>query len=240
MVDMMQPLSILYQDEFLVAVSKPSGMLVHRGMGAQTSEPFLLQTLRDQLGSRLFPVHRLDRPTAGIVLFALSSDMARDLQAQWQAGKVRKTYHAIVRGWMPTSEGLCDEALDHPDTGVLQEARSRWRELERATVPLAVGPYPESRYSFLELEPLTGRTHQLRRHMARLKHPILGDTTHGDRHHNHALRDHLGWWRLLLAAVALRLDHPRTGAELNITDDPANGIEPYWRLLTRSRPSALA
>jgi tRNA pseudouridine65 synthase len=236
----MSELTILYQDEYLVAVSKPAGMLVHRGMGAQAHEAFLLQTLRDQLGTLLYPVHRLDRPTAGVVVFALQSAGARRLQELWQCGQVRKTYQAIVRGWMLNPEGLHEEALDHPDTGVLQEARTRWRELDRCTVPIPVSRYTEARYSLLELEPLTGRYHQLRRHMARMQHPIIGDTTHGDRHHNHMLQERMGWWRLLLAATSIALPHPVTDEMLTIADVPENGLGSYWEALTQLRPFCLA
>lgn len=224
-------LPILYQDSHLVIVSKPAGMLVHRGMGASADEPFLLQTLRDQLGLLLYPVHRLDRPTSGLVVFGLSSEAASRLQKSWQEGCVQKTYHAIARGWMPAPEGLHDEALDHPDSGVLQEARTRWRELARLTLPWPVERYPEARYSLLELEPLTGRYHQLRRHLSRLKHPIIGDTTHGDRHHNHLWQERLGWWRLQLSAIRLSFIHPFTSEPLVIQDSPENGIAPYWQTL---------
>lgn len=234
--DATAPLTVLYRDEFLVAVSKPAGMLVHRGMGAQAHEPFLLQTLRDQIRERLLPVHRLDRPTSGVVVFALQSEVARRMQELWQIGAVRKTYQAIARGWMPALEGLRDEALDHPDTGVLQEARTRWRELSRCTVPVPLERYTEVRYCLLELEPLTGRTHQLRRHLSRMQHPIIGDTTHGDRHHNHMLQERLGWWRLLLCAQSLQFPHPVTGEPFCIAELPENRLDGYWETLTRLRP----
>lgn len=227
----MSELSILYQDDFLVAVSKPSGMLVHRGMGAQADEVFLLQALRDQLSLILHPLHRLDRPTSGIVLFAQQSATTRAMQELWHSNQVRKTYHAIARGWMPTEQGLRDEALDHPLTGVIQDAQTRWRELKRCEVPWAAGPYPQSRYCLLELEPLTGRYHQLRRHLSRMTHPILGDTTHGDRHHNHAMQLHKGWWRLMLAAVQIQFPHPHTGELITIQDHEKHGVAPYWQEL---------
>jgi tRNA pseudouridine65 synthase len=222
---------IIYQDEFLVVVHKPAGMLVHRGMGAQVGEHFLMQVVRDQINTFIYPVHRLDRATSGLVVFALTSEVARELQNSWQTGLIKKSYQAIVRGWIPESEGLRDEALDDPDNGKQYEAQTRWKVLETCTVPFPIGAFSEARYSLMELEPLTGRWHQLRRHFSRMKHPIIGDTTHGDRHHNHMLRDRLGWWRLLLAANSLEFPHPATGMQIMLKDLPARGLAPYWDVL---------
>ncbi len=209
-------LRILHRDDDLVAVVKPAGMLVHRGMGASRDETFLLQTVRDLVGAWVYPVHRLDRPTSGIVVFATSPAIAHALQESWRTGSVQKRYRAIVRGWLEPPEGLRDEALDSPDNGALQEARTRWRTLDRMELPWACGPHPGLRLSLLELEPLTGRWHQLRRHMARMGRPIAGDTTHGDRHVNHLLRERLGWWGLHLEALELSFPHPVSGQTLRL------------------------
>lgn len=222
---------LLYRDEHLAVVHKPSGMLVHRGMGADRSETFLLQAVRAQLDAFLHPVHRLDRPTSGLVVFALDPITARELQKLWQAGQVRKTYRAIVRGWMAEPEGFRDEALDDPDSGILQEAQTRWRELDRLEVPWPQGEHPTRRLAQVELEPVTGRYHQLRRHFRRMMHPIAGDTTHGCRHLNHDLQVRLGWWRLMLFADVLAFPHPRTGEPMRFVDDPARGIGPWWEEL---------
>ena len=217
---MNESVRLLHRDEHLVAVAKPAGMLVHRGMGASRDETFLLQAVRDLVGAYVYPVHRLDRPTEGIVVFALDPVSARTLQECWQTGSVRKTYRAIVRGWLQVPEGIRDEALDSPDNGALQEARTRWKSLATTHLPWPCGPHPGLRLSLLELEPLTGRWHQLRRHLARMGHPIAGDTTHGDRHVNHLLRDRLGWWRLHLEATSIRLPHPATGRWLPLEASP--------------------
>ena len=157
---------ILYRDDVLVVVRKPAGMLVHRGMGASRDETFLLQAVRDTVGAYVYPIHRLDRPTEGIVVFALDAESSRTLQESWQTGSVTKTYEAIVRGWPKESEGLREEALDSPDNGALQEARTRWKVLESLEIPWPCGPHPGVRFSLMELEPLTGRWHQLRREQA--------------------------------------------------------------------------
>lgn len=226
---------IVYQDEALVVVHKPAGMLVHRGMMAGRHEQFLLQTVRDLVGQAVYPVHRLDRPTSGLVLFGLSSEVANSLQKSWQAGLVSKTYQAIVRGWMPEPSGFVDMPLDDPDSGILQDAQTAWKVLEQCTYPLAVSQYPEMRLSLMELRPHTGRYHQLRRHFSRLHHPIIGDTTHGDRHHNHALQEHFGWWRLMLWAKRLEFPHPQTGMLCTLEDASERGLGSYWnRVLDNS------
>lgn len=209
-------LRILHRDEHLVAVVKPAGMLVHRGMGASRDETFLLQAVRDLVGTWVYPVHRLDRPTSGIVVFGTAPAVAHALQESWQTGSVHKRYRAVVRGWLEPPEGLRDEALDSPDNGALQEARTRWSTVERLALPWPCGPHPGLRLSLLDLEPITGRWHQLRRHLARMGHPIAGDTTHGDRHVNHLLRERLGWWGLHLEAQELSFPHPVTGATLRL------------------------
>jgi len=223
---------ILFQDGDIVAVSKPPGMLVHRGMGADRSEEFLLQRVRDMCGSRVHAAHRLDRPTCGVVLFAKSPEMARALQESWKSGAVRKTYMGICRGWMPDSDGLRDESLDDPDTGKLQEARTNWREEGRVELPFPLGGHDTSRFGLLRLEPHTGRWHQIRRHLSRMAHPLVGDTVHGDRRTNHLLQDKLGWWRLMLWARSLELPHPRSGVPLEIHDE-GGGIIPFWEELVR-------
>ena len=229
---------ILYQDDCMVLVHKPAGMLVHRGMWAPKEELFLLQLVRDQIGKMVYPVHRLDRPTSGLVLFALSSTMAHALQTQWQQGAVQKTYHAIIRGWMPTVEGLHCEALDDPDSGILQEAQTRWKILQTCTLPIAVSKFPEMRLSLVELEPITGRYHQLRRHFSRLQHPIIGDTTHGDRHHNHCFWEQLGLWQLMLCATRIRFAHPETGVAMDFSDEPSRNIQRIWeQVITSPRVS---
>ena len=226
-----EDIAVLFRDESLAVVHKPTGMLVHRGMGADRDEVFLLQAVRERLGTFVHPVHRLDRPTSGLVVFALDSPTAREMQRLWQAGAVRKRYRAVVRGWMPAPDGIHDEALDDPDSGILQEARTAWKEVDRCEVPWPSAGHPSRRLALLELEPLTGRYHQLRRHLSRLAHPVAGDTTHGCRHLNHELETRLGWWRLLLFAEELSFPHPHSGAPMAFRDDPARGALPWWDAL---------
>ena len=220
-----KPLNILYQDEYLVAVHKPAGLLVHRSMIDKYETRFALQIVRNQVGQHVYPVHRLDKPTSGVLLFALSSDIAKAVSKQFAEHKVQKTYLAIVRGFTD-EEGIIDYALkeeldkksdkqariDKP----AQDAVTYYKRLNTVELNHAVGRYNTARYSLVQLEPKTGRKHQLRKYLKHIFHPIVGDTTHGDGKQNQFFRDELDCHRLLLAAVSLSLKHPVSGEHLNI------------------------
>lgn len=211
------PLEILYQDEWLVAVHKPSGLLTHRTMLDRLETRFALQLVRDQIGQRVYLAHRLDRGTSGVLLFALSPEIARELGQQFEAGTVEKRYLAVVRGHPPES-GEIDHALsrqrdDYEWVGAqssneAQPAQTRYRRLATVEMPILVDRYPSSRYALVELEPLTGRRHQLRRHMKHIAHPIIGDATHGKGIHNRFFQHQFDSHRLLLACLEMRLQHP--------------------------------
>lgn len=210
-------LPILYQDDFLVAVDKPPGLLVHRtGLDAGESR-FALQLLRDQLGRPVWPVHRLDKGTSGVLLFALDAETASVMGRAFEAGEgLKKSYVAVVRGW-PTDEGLIDHPLRRmPDDmrhqrEEVQDAVTRYRTLARYELPIAQGRFAATRCARVALEPLTGRRHQLRRHMKHLAHPIIGDATHGKGPLNRDLAAWLGLQRLWLHAERLELRHPADG-----------------------------
>lgn len=209
-----QPLEILYQDAHCIAINKPAGMLVHRSWLAKQETVFVMQTLRDQIGQHVFPVHRLDRPTSGVLLFALDSDSARILTQQFEHGDVSKTYWAVVRGWFAQNAGSIDYPLSvikdkiadkhSTDNKPDQDAVTDWHMLDKTEQPFqARSRYQTSRYSWVALTPHTGRKHQLRRHMKHVFHPIVGDTSYGDHHQNRAIREHVGVSRMLLHARAL-------------------------------------
>ena len=216
-------LPILYQDAHLIAVDKPAGLLVHRtGLDAGETR-FALQLLRDQLGHPVWPAHRLDKGTSGVLLFALDAATAGALGARFDCGQgVAKTYRAVVRGW-PADAGLVDHALTRlPDdargTRALpaQSARTRWRTLARLELPVAHGAFAQTRCALVELTPETGRRHQLRRHMKHIAHPIIGDATWGKGIHNRFFQQRFGCGRLLLACTAIELRHPQDGRVLAI------------------------
>ncbi|MCP1727714.1 tRNA pseudouridine65 synthase [Natronospira proteinivora] len=197
---------ILYQDDYLVAARKPADILVHRTALAR-DRVFMLQSLRDQLGRTLYPVHRLDRATSGVIVFALDSRSAHQLNQAFSEQQVHKQYLAIVRGW-PPAQGEINRPVKDDDRAEHRPALSRYRRLAQCELPVPNRRYPTSRYALLELEPMTGRRHQLRIHCERMAYPIIGDTTHGDGEHNRIFREHLGIRRLLLHARTITLPHP--------------------------------
>jgi len=216
---------ILYYDEHLIAVNKPSGLLVHRSPIDRHETRFALQLVRDRIGRRVYPVHRLDKPTSGVLLFALDETTARLMMPIFSGGGVDKHYLAVVRGYTADADTIdypLKEQLDRMTDALAdsdkpaQAAITRYRRLATAELPQAVGRYPTARYSLVKLMPKTGRKHQLRRHMKHIFHPIIGDTSHGDGHHNRFFRDTLDCRRLLLAATQLSFMHPLNGQRINI------------------------
>ena len=230
-------LEVLHQDDTVVVVNKPSGLLVHRSPVDRHETRFAVQLLRDQLGRRVYPVHRLDKGTSGALAFALDRDTATALAAQFAGRQVRKTYQAIVRGWPPAS-GTIDHPLDAVQDAYAPAAdsapkpcRTRYRTLATLELPLRVDRYPTARYALVELEPETGRRHQLRRHLAHLSHPIIGDSTYGKGRHNRLFAERFGVRRLLLACVRLEFAHPAGSATVRVDADPGSEFEQLRRTL---------
>ncbi len=223
---MQDPIEILYQDSHYVAIRKPPGVLVHRTAISQ-DRTFVLQQLRDQLGRRVYPVHRLDRATSGVLVFALSPEAARRLVAAFTERRVSKGYLAVVRGYA-APRGLIDRPLSTASGGSsTQSAITRFRRLATVELPYAVSRYPTARYSLVLARPATGRQHQLRRHFSGADHPIVGDTTYGDGSHNRFFREQFGHYRLLLMARSLAFVHPFTHRSLLITAP----LDASWREL---------
>lgn len=219
------PLAELYRDETLLIVHKPAGLLVHRSPIDRHETEFALQYARSLNGGRrVYPVHRLDRPTSGVLVFARDPDTARALGQAMMAGRVRKTYLAVVRGW-PAASGVIDHPLrDEPEDRRLKDraqtvrsAVTRFRTLATTEIPVAIETYPTSRYAVVELFPETGRKHQLRRHMKHISHPIIGDANHGRGRHNRYFAQRFGEGRLMLAATRIEFEHPRDGQWLSVS-----------------------
>ena len=219
-------LTILYRDEHLIAIDKPAGLLVHRSEIDRRETRFAIQLLRDQIGQHVYPVHRLDRGTSGVLLFALDSATARILNDDFAARQPAKTYLAVVRGH-PADTGDIDHAITRqPDEREYvhgnaqlnaQPAYTRYRTLARCTLPFAVDRYPQSRYALVELHPETGRRHQLRRHLKHINHPIIGDATHGKGVHNRFFQSQFNVGRMLLHAAELQITHPYSREALTLT-----------------------
>jgi tRNA pseudouridine65 synthase len=207
-------LTILYRDEHLIAINKPHGLLVHRSSIAADVEVFALQLLRDQVGQAVYPAHRLDRKTGGVLLFAFDKQTEIAMQKQFTANLVRKKYLAIVRGHTPDTEDI-----DYPlrkENGTLQEAFTTYRTLNRAELDVPFGNHPTSRYSLVEATPATGRMHQLRKHFAHIFHPIIGDRTYGCNKQNKLFKEKWEMETMLLHASSLTFNHPYNGETIAV------------------------
>ena len=218
-------LEILYKDEYLVAINKPSGLLVHKSMIDRHEIYFAMKMLRNQIGQWVYPIHRLDKPTSGVLLFALDKYSAKLMSEQFRESKIQKTYIAVVRGYTD-EKGFIDYALSVKLDKIAdrkssvekeaQEAQTEYERLATVEVPHAVGRYDKTRYSLVKLHPKTGRKHQLRRHMKHLSHHMLGDTKYGRGEHNKMIREKYNCHRLLLHAISLEIKHPYTNENLII------------------------
>jgi len=206
-----KPLDILFENTAFVAVNKPNGLLIHRSKISADTNETLLQTLRDQTGKFLYTIHRLDRKTSGVVLFAYDKDSQSRVSKLFQEKKVNKTYHAIVRGYTEDL-GSIDYAIKN-EKGKVKDAITHYQTLERYEIPLAFGKHATSRYSLVELKPETGRYHQLRMHMAHIFHPIIGDRPHGCNKQNKLFKEEFDCMTMLLHAQHLEIP---TEKELSI------------------------
>ena len=242
-------LKILYQDEYLVAVDKPAGLFVHRSFMDKHEVYFALQLVRDQIGQYVYPIHRLDKPTSGVLLFALTHDVAQKMNNAFadksnalKNGQsvskndflntpeqtLTKTYYALVRGHLSISDQftLIDyplkEKLDkYGDKNVNrnkppQSALTNYHVIKHSTLPIPLGKFDSIRYSLIKLLPVTGRRHQIRRHLSHLRHPIIGDINYGDNKQNPFFHQYFGFKRLMLIAKSLTFIHPITLQQLTI------------------------
>lgn len=222
-------LDIIYRDEFLVAINKPSGLLVHRSAIDRHETRFAMQMLRNQIGQHVFPVHRLDKPTSGVLVFAINAEIAALMGNIFAEHRLQKTYIAIVRGIAPEylllDYPLVEELDKYTDihyhtkqarTPEAKPAVTEFFRLADIALPYAIDKYPESRYSLVKCLPQTGRKHQIRRHLKHISHPIIGDAKHGKGNHNRFFQQTFAANRLLLAATELTFTHPILQTELKL------------------------
>jgi tRNA pseudouridine65 synthase len=222
-------LDILFSDPDFVAVDKPSGLLVHRSALAN-DRVTCLTILRDQLDRWVYPLHRLDRGTSGVLLFALSPESAGRMGEIFAGRSMRKKYLTVVRGYLE-GEGTIDYPLAEEPGDEAVEAITRYRSLDRVELPIPVGRYSTARYSLVEVEPLTGRKHQIRRHMAHVRHPVVGDIVHGEGRHNRLFREEFGIGRLLLHARRVEFSHPADGELVTINAPVPEELERLFERL---------
>jgi tRNA pseudouridine65 synthase len=211
---------IIYLDDHIVAVNKPAGLMVHRGRGVVRGTRFALQMVRNAIGRRLYPVHRLDRPTSGVLLFGLHPEAAQRFAKMFRSQALEKCYIAVVRGYTDQFGRIehplaRDPKLKVPVTQRLP-AVTLFRRLACVELPYPVRPYATSRYTLLEVRPLTGRMHQIRRHLRSTAHPVVGDRTYGDPRHNEAIAKRFNCPRMLLSSVSVAFQHPFSGVPTRI------------------------
>lgn len=221
---MKDELQILYTDEDIAIIDKPGGLIVHANRYARR-EPNLINIVGGRLQRRIYTVHRLDRGTSGLMLFTLSSEAAGELSRQFRSRAVEKDYLAVVRGH-PPAEGIVDKPL-RLEKGDEEErpAQTRFETLATSDLDIPVGPYETAWFALVRLTLVTGRPHQARRHLQSITHPVIGDQRHGDRENNRYLWERLGDRYMLLRALRLAFDHPRTGGRVTAWA----GLSPVWR-----------
>ncbi len=225
-------LTILYQDDDLVVIDKPAGLLVHRSAIDRHETRFALQMLRDQCGQKVYPVHRLDKPSSGVLVFGRTAGIASSLSAEFAEPETIKSYLLMCRGYAD-DEGVIDKPLkrqhDFKARGAErrsqataqsmpeQSAITHYRCLKRLEFMQQVDRYPSSRYSLVLAQIRTGRKHQIRRHFKHIAHPLIGDSNYGKSVHNRFFARQFGCYRLLLHAIGLSFRHPVHGGRVSIT-----------------------
>ena len=198
-------LKIIYEDDHLIAINKPHGLLVHRSKLANDVKIFALQLLRNQIGQKVYPAHRLDRKTSGVLLFTKSKEVNSSVQQLFQKRLVHKEYLAIVRGHLDDN-GIIDYPLVHNEKS--KEAQTKYTTLNRFEIPIPFGKFDTSRYCLLRVVPSTGRHHQIRKHLAHIFHPIIGDRPHGCNKQNKLWKESFRMTNMLLHAKALQIEYP--------------------------------
>ena len=221
-----QKLNLIYEDDHFVAINKPSGLLMHPSLIDKHEKQTALTLLQNELGKKVYIVHRLDKPTAGITLFALSAEAANKAADIFERRDVNKTYLAIVRGYPKQQDCIYTPLSEVPDKILSKRKKNptqrkpavtAFRRITTTEIPVFISRHPTSRYSLLEVHPKTGRMHQIRRHLKHIRYPIIGDTKHGDHKHNRYFRETLDCHKMLLAATELSFLHPYTKAKIQIT-----------------------
>ncbi|QOD61341.1 pseudouridine synthase [Polaribacter haliotis] len=202
-------ITIIFEDEHILCVSKPNNMLVHHAHHSRnvSEETSLLQYIMDEKGLKVYPIHRLDRKTSGIILLAKEKGFVSKFQELFTNNEIEKTYYGIVRGFAP-DEKTIDSPVKGRDANVHKEALTYLKTIEKVTLEIPVKPYDSSRYSLVELKPKTGRMHQLRVHANKISNPLIGDPKYGDKNHNIMFEENFNCANMFLHAGRLEFTHP--------------------------------
>ena len=211
---------ILFEDDYIVCASKPNNVVVHHAHHSRNvaDEASLLQLLQEQCGEKMYPIHRLDRKTSGIILLAKKSEYVAKFQELFMNNQIQKTYYGIVRGHAPETK-IIDSPVKGRDANVHKDAETHLVTAKTVTVNIPVKPYDTSRYSLVKLTPKTGRLHQLRIHMNKISHPLIGDPKYGDKNHNMMFLENFNCENLFLHARSLEFIHPHSNKKLEVIAD---------------------
>lgn len=214
--------TVLFEDRWICVVNKPPGIFVHKS-ALDRRVPDCRSALELALGKKVYNVHRIDRPASGVVVYCLDRESAADVASQFRERIVEKKYLAIVRGHVEESFES-REALPVGRHGPGREAVSKIKPLNMSVVNEPAGKYAEAWFSLVEAQIETGRPHQIRRHLRRATHPVIGDTEYGDTAQNRFAEKKAGFRRLALLAYSLALRHPESKKLMRF----CSGIPPWW------------
>ena len=222
-------IEVLFEDDYIIVVNKPNNVLIHKSYYARNIlEPTLLDLLSEQFSCDFYPVHRLDRKTSGVLVLAKHKKDVAVFQDLFTTGEIQKIYLGIVRGFIEKTI-LITSPVKNPDTKVYKEAETNCKPLFTKLVDIPVHPYENARYSLVKLTPTTGRMHQLRIHMNKISHPIVGDYKYGDRFHNRMFENEFDCNNLFLHAHQLEFTHPITTKKIAITANLPNDWHKIFR-----------
>ncbi|MGB4839826.1 MAG: pseudouridine synthase [Saprospiraceae bacterium] len=211
------PYEILFEDDYLIAVNKPAGIFVHRSSLDPSATIFMVQEIRNQIGIRVYPVHRLDRKTSGVLLMAKNKEVQSVINEMFRLKGIQKKYLAIVRGYIP-EQGTIDYPLKN-DSGKIQEAVTSYINLKKVEINESSGRFDTARYSLVEVRPVTGRMHQIRKHLSHIFHPIIGDRPHGCNKQNKFFLERFQLKEMMLHATQLTFMHPISEKEIIISSN---------------------
>jgi len=229
--------TIVYEDDFILCVIKPNNMVVHHAHHSRNvaDEDSLLQILFKHFNAKFYPIHRLDRRTSGIILMAKETKYVSKFQNLFTENAIQKIYFGVVRGHAPGCK-IIDSPVKGKDGKVHKDAETHLKTLHKIILDIPVKPYNSSRYSLVKLHPKTGRLHQLRIHMNKISHPLIGDAKYGDKNHNVMYDENFKWNNLFLHAHSLEFTHPFLEKELFLKADfPKNWVDLFnefeWPIL---------
>ena len=212
-------IDIIFEDDYIIAINKPNNFLVHQSNYAgNLNEQSVVEFLIDQTGKMFYPIHRLDRKTSGILLLSKEKETVKKFQSLFTENTIQKTYYAVVRGFSPEN-GIINSPIKNEDSKVYKEALTNYETIRSVELDIPVHPYDKSRYSLMKLIPKTGRMHQLRKHLNKISHPIIGDYKYGDRFHNRNFENNFNWNYLFLHAHSLEFVHPISNEKLTLKAD---------------------